>query len=153
MAIRRLDFGYTHGWQVEIGRIGHTKFFADRKYHGRRRALSVARKHEATIRNALPVLDDHKNPPRGLSAPLPNNLSTGLCGICDTTQWDHRRGKSYRRIQVHIGPNRNMTLSYNGGPSSSDRRQRLREAKRVRAAAIERWPDFTVEEGRELLGR
>ena len=157
MAIRRLDFKGTHGWQVEIGRLHHTKYFGDKTYNcavslgfnsGRRAALLQALLYEARILKSLPPIKHHQ-PPRPLDKPLSNNRTTRLCGISETSIVDYRRldKPRYHRFSVHIGPERNMTLGFN----QENRKIRLKEAIMIRRAAIQAWPDFTVQDGRKLL--
>jgi len=104
MAVRRLDYKNTHGWQVEIKRIKHTKMFSDGVHGSKEKAYKAARAYEAEMKQTLdpPVL---ANVPRPINKPFPNNKSTGLAGISDTYTIDRRkRGRpKYRCFGIHIG--------------------------------------------------
>ena len=147
MAVRRLDFRNTHGWQVEIKRIKHTKMFSDGVHDGKEKAYKAARAYEAEIKATLdPVM--LWNVPRPIDRPLPNNKSTGLCGISDTYSIDRRKPGHPKqlRFSIHIGPLRAAARSYN----EDNRADKLEEAIAIRKAAIKYWPNFTAEDAQAV---
>jgi len=82
--ISRIDSGATHGWFVRAYRKGttHSKFFSDRKFGGKNKALAlaVAARDELRARLGPPSTGKHR-----LLRSNRNN-KTGAVGVCRVTR-------------------------------------------------------------------
>ena len=79
MSIQRIHYGSTQGYQVRVGprHAALTKFFAERKYGGARKALAQAKAAEV----ALLKLAEPTQPRRGARQSAQANNTSGLVGI------------------------------------------------------------------------
>jgi hypothetical protein len=79
MSIQRIESGSTNGYQVRVGprHAALTKFFAVRKYGGKRKALAEARAAEAVMRETAPATTSRT----GARSAKPANNTSGLVGV------------------------------------------------------------------------
>jgi len=79
MSIQRIESGSTNGYQVRVGprHASVTKFFAVRKYGGKRKALAEARAAEIELRKTVPPTATRVGPRTTVSA----SNTSGVVGI------------------------------------------------------------------------
>ena len=79
MSIQKIEYGSTNGYQVRVGprHAAITKFFAVRKYGGRRKALAEARVAEVAMQQIAPPTSPRVGPRIKAAA----NNTSGLVGV------------------------------------------------------------------------
>ncbi len=79
MSIQHISHGSTQGYQVRVGprQASMTKFFAVRKYGGKRKALAQARAAEAELQKIAP----ETTPRKGARVVAQANNTSGVIGV------------------------------------------------------------------------
>lgn len=82
----------THGWQVRISHVKHTKLFSDRKYGGSEKAKTAAKNYEADYLTIHPS-PHKKGAPRSSRR---NDNTSGMNGVhYSYTRWHGKTEKHY----------------------------------------------------------